>query len=94
VKLIKTSVYPNIFIKGKSDCTGIVFDALTDESKINIYTVSGKLIKTIEHKSSSGSEKEEWNLSSTSGEEVSSGIYLYVITSAEGIKKGKISVIK
>ncbi len=56
------------------------------EVTIKIYTSSGKLLKEL----SVGSEgKAEWGIA-----DVSSGIYLYVISSPAGTKEGKLSVIK
>ncbi len=82
-------VYPNPYIKGKGVGDKISFANLPKEATINIYTAAGELLKTIEHKDSVDGGKEEWDVSDTS-----SGIYLYVVTSAEGTKKGKVSIIK
>jgi hypothetical protein len=48
---------------------------------IQIYTLSGDLVETIEHDGTQGYGEASWNLISRNGQEVVSGIYLYVVQS-------------
>jgi hypothetical protein len=48
---------------------------------IRIYTLAGDLVETIEHDGTGGYGEAEWNLISRNGQEVVSGIYLYVVQS-------------
>jgi hypothetical protein len=89
VNIPENLVYPNPYIKGKSGGNKIIFANLPGESVIRVYTVSGELVQTIEHKGTAKGGQEEWDISN-----ISSGVYLYMITSSEGTKKGKVSVIK
>ncbi|MFH1259484.1 MAG: Ig-like domain-containing protein [Elusimicrobiota bacterium] len=89
VRLASLVVYPNPFIKGKSGESKIIFANLPAIAEIRIYTVSGKLLWTVEHKDSVAGGLEEWDVS-----EIDSGIYLYTIISSEGKKKGKVSIVK
>ncbi|MFH1429500.1 MAG: carboxypeptidase regulatory-like domain-containing protein [Candidatus Margulisiibacteriota bacterium] len=82
----KIKVYPNPHIKGKSSSEKITFANLPEEATIKIYNSGGELMKEL----SVGTDgKAEWDVSGVSG-----GVYLYVISSAEGAKKGKVSIIK
>jgi hypothetical protein len=51
------------------------------QNTISIYTLSGDLVETIEHDGSQGYGEASWNLISRNGQEVVSGIYLYVVQS-------------
>ncbi|MFH1259752.1 MAG: T9SS type A sorting domain-containing protein [Elusimicrobiota bacterium] len=84
----KITVYPNPYVQGKNSGGKIIFGNLTSEAIINIYTLSGELLKTIEHDANINS-REEWDIA-----EVNSGIYLYCVNSSQGNKKGKISIVK
>lgn len=50
------------------------FDALTDEYEINIYDISGRLVKTIDENDDSGPE---WDGTDEYGNIVESGVYIY-----------------
>ncbi len=85
----KIVVYPNPYIDGKSRPSKIRFSNLVNTCTIKIFSVSGKLVKTIEHQEAEEGGSEEWDVS-----EVSSGVYVFLIKSPTGVKQGKISVIK
>jgi hypothetical protein len=51
---------------------------------IKIYTLSGDLVQTIDHDGTGGYGEASWNLISRNGQEVVSGIYLYVVESNDG----------
>ncbi len=48
---------------------------------INIYTVSGDLVQTLNHDGTGGSGHVSWNLMSRNGQEIVSGVYLYSVQS-------------
>ena len=48
---------------------------------IQIFTLSGDLVETIEHDGTEGYGEAGWNLISRNGQEVVSGLYLYVVKS-------------
>ncbi|MFH1563404.1 MAG: carboxypeptidase regulatory-like domain-containing protein [Nitrospirota bacterium] len=84
-------VYPNPFkpIRGDSE---IVFDGLPPNTTIRIYDISASLIKEIEN-ISTGSYK--WDVRDAYGKNVASGIYIYIISNDEDMKKiGKIAIIR
>ena len=71
------------------------FINLPERCEIRIYTLSGTLVETLQH-SSSTRGYESWNLTSSVGQAVASGIYLYAVENlATGnIQLGKFTVIK
>ena len=88
--LSQVKAYPNPY-KGNS-FSGIIFNFLTEGSKIKIYTLSGQLVKEIDV----GAEgRVFWDVKNEDGKEIASGIYIYVIVDEKGNKKsGKIAIIK
>jgi len=70
----------------------LLFVGLPSECKIRIYTVSGDLVKVIDHDNSYGSES--WNLISDSQQYIVSGIYIASIESDLGIEQVKFVVIR
>jgi hypothetical protein len=52
-------------------------------NKIEIYSLNGDLIETIEHDGTTGYGEACWNLVSRNGQEIVSGIYLYSVQSSD-----------
>ncbi|OGS21979.1 MAG: hypothetical protein A2252_00355 [Elusimicrobia bacterium RIFOXYA2_FULL_39_19] len=97
--LTSVRVYPNPFKPNDAKAgtgdwsTGIIFDGLTNNSTIKIYTMSGEHIVTLNETDNNG--KYEWNVKDKSGNRVASGTYIYRITNSNGEKlTGKIGVIR
>ena len=82
-KLAETIVYPN-----PATCDQVTFDNLPAGTNIYIYDVSGNCITSLA-KTEREREKKVWNLSN-----VSSGIYIYVLSSDTDRRVGKLSVIR
>ncbi|MDI6791353.1 MAG: Ig-like domain-containing protein [bacterium] len=93
-------VYPNPFRPGKAVQGAVKFINLRNDNEIRIYALSGELIKVI------GTDKlatlfyggqvyygATWNGTNESGDEVATGVYIYVIKGG-GDKSGKLSVIR
>ncbi len=78
--------------------TNVKFTNLTAISVIRIYTIDGKLVKTIYHNNQTGDE--EWDLLSDSGISLASGVYIYFIEAFKPketdkfVKSGKIFVVR
>jgi hypothetical protein len=73
--------YPN-----GEDPTGVrvVFANLPmAKNKISIFTLDGDLVAEVEHDGRDGYGQASWNLMSRNGQEVVSGIYLYVVASED-----------
>ena len=73
--------------------TRIAFAGLPDrECKIKIFTLSGVLVRTINHDGRSGTAF--WDLISRNGQDVVSGVYLYAIEAGNEHKIGRFVIIK
>ena len=84
-------VYPNPWRSDKHSAVPVVFDSLTGDSTVKIFTISGYLARSL----SPTSGKATWDLKNDSGELVASGIYLYSVTDGHGDKsQGKLAVIR
>ncbi len=85
---------PTEFRTGRGD-RRIDFIHLPTECKISIFTMSGELVKILEHKGVIKDGTESWNLKSRDGLDIAYGIYVYVVEMPEGNKKtGKFAIIK
>lgn len=86
--------YPNPF-KPNSNVghTNITFSRLTAHVKLKIIDVAGELVYSTEADTPMGILP--WNVVNNSGQKVSSGVYIYLITDNAGHKKmGKFAVIR
>jgi hypothetical protein len=69
----------------------LVFMNLPEEATINIYTLSGDFVITLDHTDGSS---ESWDLITRNQQLITSGIYLYAIESSVGNKIGKFVVVR
>ena len=73
----------------------IFFIHLPNECTIRIYSMSGKLVQTIEHNSTISDGQEAWNLVSKDGMDIAYGIYVYHVDAPRiGEKIGRFAIIK
>jgi hypothetical protein len=73
----------------------IEFVNLPEHCTIQIFTVSGKLVKEIVHEGSVSNGREAWDLVTKDGIEIAYGIYFYHVSAGEyGEKTGRFAVIK
>ncbi|MFC2061228.1 hypothetical protein ACFLUV_01805 [Elusimicrobiota bacterium] len=72
----------------------ITFDGITEEVKIRIFTVAGRLAREWEG-DTAPDYRWEWDAKNDSGDDLASGLYIYVVT-ADGKEKarGKIVIIR
>ena len=89
-------VFPNPFKSGsggKYDALGITFGGLTAGAKIKIFSISGGMVKELEETDNDGVLL--WDTKNSSGENVASGVYFYLITDPASNKKtGKFAVVR
>ncbi|MCF8240821.1 MAG: hypothetical protein K9J16_05500 [Melioribacteraceae bacterium] len=73
----------------------IYFMHLPNECTIRIYTISGRLVDTIEHQGTYSDGQEAWDLISKDGMDIAYGVYVYHVD-APGIgeKIGRFAIIK
>ncbi|OGR96107.1 MAG: hypothetical protein A2016_09360 [Elusimicrobia bacterium GWF2_62_30] len=91
--------YPNPYRPGSGgnfDSTvfgeGIVFESLPARSKIKIYSLAGALVAEVSDDDGDG--RCLWNARNKDGSRAASGVYLYVVSSDAGKKKGRIAIIR
>ncbi|MCM2268232.1 MAG: T9SS type A sorting domain-containing protein [Elusimicrobiales bacterium] len=84
-------VYPNPCTLREA-CNGVTFTRLTLNAVINIYTISGEKVRTIEK--TGNIDSVGWDLRGDAGQRVASGLYLYVIKGEGSTKKGKIIIAR
>jgi len=70
----------------------ITFSGLSAQATIEIFTLAGKKVKTIQH--TSGNNQFPWDVKNDKGSNVASGVYHYVIKNASSMKKGKLVIIR
>jgi len=96
--LNEVKVYPNPVNFAEAVRGTIKFDGLSRNPKIQIFDITGKLIKTINPGTSENdgtSGHAEWNGKDENGNRIGRGLYFYIITDNEGNKtRGKFAVIK
>ncbi|MBN2354818.1 T9SS type A sorting domain-containing protein, partial [candidate division KSB1 bacterium] len=96
--LEKVTVVPNPFYRSSGfqlagDVKLIQFVNLSQTCTIEIYTVRGDLVKTIEH-NDPGSGVAVWNQISDYGQYVKSGMYFFRVTNPQGASKmGKFAIV-
>jgi hypothetical protein len=66
-----------------SDSQHIEFVHLPAEAIIRIYSVSGRLVALLTHRDPTGGGEESWNVRSRDGKTVASGVYFYVVETAD-----------
>jgi hypothetical protein len=59
---------------------------------IDIFTVDGDLLKTIQHDDGTGTAT--WDMRTTAGREISPGIYFYLVRAENAQKLDRFAVIK
>ena len=84
-------VYPNPFEPAKGH-TRVTFEALTEGVTIRIFSLSGELVRKQEVPFQ---YSWNWDGKNMNGEELARGIYLWVVTNADGkMKRDKIAIIR
>lgn len=99
VNLDDIMVVPNPYIvrnawEASRDYSRIAFTHLPDKCTIRIYTLSGDLLRTLEHESAEFDGNENWDLLTKNNQKIASGIYIYHVDSDYGEKIGKFAVVR
>jgi len=71
---------------------GITFVNLSSGAEIRIYTISGELVKRIEH--DDGSPVYNWDVKGDGGQKLFSGVYIYHVKNEREEKFGKLVIIR
>jgi hypothetical protein len=74
---------------------GITFSNIPSECTIKIYTLSGERVRDIHHSDTGGLIAQEvWDVKTTHGDAVASGVYLWRVESSVDGKNGKLMIIR
>jgi len=71
---------------------GIRFKNLPSDGELDIYTISGNLVTKQQLPSGAGTMN--WNGKNDDNSYVASGVYLWVVKSAQATKSGKLIIIR
>jgi len=97
INLSEIRVVPNPYIVGAKweelqNQHQIMFMFLPSECKIDVYTISGEKVVSLNHQAGG---QHPWNLNNQSNQAVAFGVYIYVVTTPQGDKyTGKFAVIR
>ncbi len=84
--------YPNPWKIDQHASSMVTFDGMPASSKIKIFTVSAHLVKEL---AADSNGMALWDRTNSSGQQVASGIYIYLIIDPQGNDtSGKIAIIK
>jgi hypothetical protein len=83
--------FPNPWKSNQHSAIGVTIDRLPENavSTVRIFTIAGELVRTM-----SGTESVSWDMRNDSGQNVASGIYLYLAQVNGDQRTGKIAVIR
>ena len=72
----------------------IEFQNVPNDATIKIYNIRGQHITTLNHDGNIFDGSVSWDLRTKENMDIAYGVYLYVVESSIGMKKGKIAIIK
>jgi hypothetical protein len=85
-------VYPNPWRADRHSNFQVVFDGLPQAATVRVFTVSGHEVRTLNADSSG---KVSWDRRNSDGQNVASGVYLYLVTDGRGGETvGKLAIIR
>jgi hypothetical protein len=90
--LDKVVVFPNPFIPSQSISGRITFKNLTENATIQIFSIDGQKVKTIEK--NGGGDEVKWDAHNDKDEELVSGTYIFVIKNEVDAWTGKITILR
>jgi hypothetical protein len=87
------AVSPNPFVPTRGHTQITFFGAGLPLAKIKIYNKAGELVQTLEERE--GKDRLDWNVKSSDGKDLASGVYIWVLITPSGHKdKGKFAIIR
>ncbi|MFH0883094.1 MAG: hypothetical protein V2A56_08915, partial [bacterium] len=72
----------------------VMFTHLPARCTIDIYTVAGRKVATIDHQSATDAGFAYWDLRNKEGQDVAYGLYVYVVKAGDVTHTGKLMVIR
>ncbi len=87
--LEQAHAFPVPFVPSRGQ-TDVTFTNLSSQTTIRIFDIDGKEVRSID----ANGATQVWDARNNSGEEVASGVYLYLLSDAHETKAGKLMVIR
>ncbi|MBI4052353.1 MAG: VCBS repeat-containing protein [Elusimicrobia bacterium] len=84
--------YPVPYVPSRQATRVITFKNLSSKATLRIFSVSGDLVREIEEADGDGITT--WDVRNSEGEDVASGLYLYLIENDQEKEKGELIVVK
>lgn len=84
--------FPIPFVASQHDAVGISFKDLTGEGTIKIYSIVGEEVASLPI--APGENLKNWNVTSSSGRKLATGVYVYQIEAGGQTFTGKIVVVR
>lgn len=81
--------FPNPWTRAAAPA-GVTFDTMAPGSKIELYTMSGRLVRTLEAPAGTAL----WDLRNSAGDAAASGYYFYLITGGGRTQKGRLALVR
>jgi len=72
----------------------VMFTHLPSRCTIDVYTVAGRRVNTIDHQSSTDDGFAMWDLRNSEGQDIAYGVYVYVVKAGGKTHTGKLVVIR
>jgi len=95
IRAVPNPIIVDSGLKGASGETQVMFTHLPTSCDITIYTVAGRIVRTLQHQSQGNEGFTYWDLRNEHGQDVAYGLYVYVVTTPGGDKHtGKLMVIR
>lgn len=86
-------VYPNPVMPSSRHSSQITFDNLPSGAAVSIYSYDGQLIQYL-GAVEAGRSRKFWYLDNRRHQNVSGGVYIYIVQYAGDSRKGKIAVVR
>jgi hypothetical protein len=90
--LTRVTVYPNPYKGDTNQRHEIIFFNLPEKAVIRLYSIDGRLVKTLQ-KDDSGNRL-SWAMNNEKGVSVASGVYIYIVKSNGKERRGKIAILQ
>ncbi|MEK7274389.1 MAG: FlgD immunoglobulin-like domain containing protein, partial [Candidatus Desantisbacteria bacterium] len=95
----KIITYPNPWHPNRGGLIKISYIPINSQPEIRIYNIAGELVRTLHNgkeivPTDRGYMEADWDGKNDSGDNVASGIYLYLVRCNKGEKTGKIGIIR
>lgn len=72
----------------------VQFTNLPNEAKVDIYTVAGDRVRTLNKEFDAGTDTMVWDLKNENGSDISAGVYIYYVTAGVEKMTGRFVVIR